>query len=62
MVAARTQIVEGAVGMEKLAIERLEQDGVVQLGETDRVRLVTNLLTVLVSEGETQPVLSVDHA
>ena len=43
VVAARTQIVEGAVGMVRLAIERLEQDGVVKLGDNDRVRLVTNL-------------------
>lgn len=62
VVAARTQIVEGAVGMVRLAIERLEQDGVVQLGEADRIRLVTNLMTVLVGDSEAQPVLSVDHA
>jgi regulator of protease activity HflC (stomatin/prohibitin superfamily) len=62
VVAARTQIVEGAVGMVHLAIERLEQDGVVKLGDNDRVRLVTNLMTVLVGDSEAQPVLSVDHA
>ena len=62
VVAARTQIVEGAVGMVRLAIERLEQDGVVKLGDTDRVRMVTNLMTVLVGDSEAQPVLSVDHA
>ena len=62
VVAARTQIVEGAVGMVRLAIERLEQDGVVQLGAADRIRLVTNLMTVLVGDSEAQPLLSVDHA
>ena len=62
VVAARTQIVEGAVGMVRLAIERLESDGVVKLAEADRVRLVTNLMTVLVGDSEAQPVLSVDHA
>lgn len=62
VVAARTQIVEGAVGMVRLAIERLEHDGVVQLGEADRIRLVTNLMTVLVGDSEAQPVLSVGHA
>jgi regulator of protease activity HflC (stomatin/prohibitin superfamily) len=61
VVAARTQIVEGAVGMVRLAIEKLEQDGVVKLGDSDRVRLVTNLMTVLVGDSEAQPVLSVDH-
>jgi len=60
VVAARTQIVDGAVSMVKLGIERLEAEGVVSLDPTDRVRLVTNLMTVLVGDSETQPVLSVD--
>ena len=59
VVSARAHIVEGAVGMVKLALERLQQEGVVNLVETDRTRLVTNLLTVLVSDTETHPVLSV---
>lgn len=62
VVAARTQIVEGAVGMVKLGIERLEQDGVVRLDDAARTRLVTNLMTVLVGDSDAQPVLSVDHA
>ena len=61
VVAARTQIVEGAVGMVRLAIERLEHEGVVQLADSDRVRLVTNLMTVLVGDNGAQPMLSVDH-
>lgn len=61
VVAARTQIVEGAVGMVSLAMERLENEGVVRLDDVARVRLVTNLMTVLVGDSETQPVLSVDH-
>jgi regulator of protease activity HflC (stomatin/prohibitin superfamily) len=59
VVAARTRIVDGAVGMVKLGIEQLEAAGVVQLSAADRVKLVTNLMTVLVSESETHPVLSV---
>jgi regulator of protease activity HflC (stomatin/prohibitin superfamily) len=59
VVAARARIVDGAVGMVKLGIEQLEAEGVVQLSSEDRVRLVTNLMTVLVSESETHPVLSV---
>ncbi len=59
IIAARQRIVEGAVGMVKDALEGLQQAGVVTLNDADRVRLVTNLLTVLVSESETQPVLSV---
>jgi len=62
VVAARGQIVEGAVGMVRMAIEQLEREGVVKLGETDRVHLVGNLLTVLVSDNETHPVISVDKA
>ncbi|MEQ8663953.1 MAG: SPFH domain-containing protein, partial [Gammaproteobacteria bacterium] len=61
VVAARTQIVDGAVSMVKLGLERLELEGVVTLDSAARVRLVTNLMTVLVGESETQPVLAVDH-
>jgi len=60
VVAARSYIVEGAVGMVRLAIEQLEREGVVKLGEADRIRLVSNLMTVLVSETETHPVIAVD--
>ena len=60
VVAARTQIVEGAVGMVRLAVEQIERDGIVQLADGDRVRLVSNLMTVLVSDSETHPVISVD--
>ena len=61
VVAARTQIVEGAVSMVKLGVERLEADGVVKLGDQDRIRLITNLMTVLVGDSETQPIVSVDN-
>jgi len=61
VIAARSRIVEGAVGMVKQALGELQEAGVVQLSDSDRVRLVTNLLTVLVSETETQPVLSVSR-
>lgn len=61
VVAARTQIVEGAVSMVNLALQQLESDGIVTLDSSERVRLVTNLMTVLVGESDTQPVLSVDH-
>ena len=43
----------------RLGIEQLEAEGVVKLSDADRIRLVTNLMTVLVSDSETQPVLSV---
>lgn len=59
VVAARAFIVEGAVGMVRLGIEQLQAQGVVTLSDAERVRLVTNLMTVLVSDSETQPVLPV---
>jgi regulator of protease activity HflC (stomatin/prohibitin superfamily) len=58
VVAARTLIVKGAVSMTQLALERLEAENIVRLSEADKTHLVTNLLTVLVSENDTQPVLS----
>lgn len=57
VVAARTRIVEGAVSMVQLAITELEAAAVVRLGDDDRVRLVTNLMTVLVGESDAQPVV-----
>jgi len=59
VVAARAFIVEGAVGMVRLGIEQLQAQGVVTLSDAQRVHLVTNLMTVLVSDSETQPVLPV---
>ena len=61
VIAARQAIVEGAVGMVKMALDKLQFDGVVTLSDADRVNLATNLLTVLVSESETQPVLSMSR-
>lgn len=61
VIAARQLIVEGAVGMVKMALDKLQADGMVSLSDADRVHLTSNLLTVLVSESETQPVLSVSR-
>jgi regulator of protease activity HflC (stomatin/prohibitin superfamily) len=61
VIAARQLIVEGAVGMVKMALDKLQAEGVVSLSDTDRVHLTSNLLTVLVSESETQPVLSMSR-
>jgi regulator of protease activity HflC (stomatin/prohibitin superfamily) len=58
VIAAREQIVKGAVTMVQMALHQLERDNIVSLGEADKVQLVTNLMTVLVSESEAQPVLS----
>jgi regulator of protease activity HflC (stomatin/prohibitin superfamily) len=59
VVAARTRIVEGAVGMVKLALAALEEGQVVELDEERKATMVSNLLTVLTSEHATAPVVNV---
>jgi regulator of protease activity HflC (stomatin/prohibitin superfamily) len=58
VVGARQKIVEGAVGMVKLALERLEEEGVVELDEERKAAMVSNLLVVLCSEQATQQVVN----
>jgi regulator of protease activity HflC (stomatin/prohibitin superfamily) len=58
VVGARSRIVEGAVGMVKLALERLEDEGVVELDEERKAAMVSNLLVVLCSEQATQQVVN----
>jgi regulator of protease activity HflC (stomatin/prohibitin superfamily) len=60
VVAARKLIVTGAVGMVKDALEEIAKEKIVEFGPEQKATLVTNLLTVLVSESETQPVLSLN--
>jgi regulator of protease activity HflC (stomatin/prohibitin superfamily) len=58
VIAARTRIVEGAVGMVEMALEQLSAKGVVTLDEERKATMVSNLLVVLCSEHETQPVVN----
>jgi regulator of protease activity HflC (stomatin/prohibitin superfamily) len=58
VVGARQRIVEGAVGMVKLALERLQDEGVVELDEERKAAMVSNLLVVLCSEQATQQVVN----
>jgi regulator of protease activity HflC (stomatin/prohibitin superfamily) len=58
VVGARQRIVEGAVGMVQMALERLEQESVVELDEERKAAMVSNLLVVLCSEQATQPVIN----
>jgi regulator of protease activity HflC (stomatin/prohibitin superfamily) len=58
VVAARTRIVEGAVGMVEMALEELGKRGVVELDEERKAAMVSNLLVVLCSEHNTQPVVN----
>lgn len=58
IIAARTQIVEGAVSMVEMALDHLSQRGVVDLDEERKAVMVSNLLVVLCSERGTQPVVN----
>ncbi|SFS19792.1 Regulator of protease activity HflC, stomatin/prohibitin superfamily [Dyella sp. OK004] len=58
IVAARERIVEGAVGMVAMALERLRQQGVVELDEERKAAMVSNLLVVLCGDRATQPVVN----
>jgi len=58
VIAARTRIVEGAVGMVEMALEELSKRSVVVLDEERKAAMVSNLLVVLCSEQNTQPVVN----
>ena len=58
VIAARTRIVAGAVGMVEMALEELQKNGVVQLDEERKASMVSNLLVVLCSERGTQPIVN----
>jgi len=58
VVAARTRIVEGAVGMVQLALDRLAAEGVVDLDEERKAQMVSNLLVVLCGDRAIQPVVN----
>lgn len=58
VVAARSRIVEGAVGMVQLALDRLAEEDVVELDEERKAAMVSNLLVVLCGDRSTQPVVN----
>jgi SPFH domain / Band 7 family len=58
VVGARQKIVEGAVGMVQMALQRLEDQNVVDLDEERKAAMVSNLLVVLCSEQATQPIVN----
>jgi regulator of protease activity HflC (stomatin/prohibitin superfamily) len=58
VVAARTKIVEGAVGMVQMALDHLARDNIVELDDERRAAMVSNLLVVLCSDRHTQPVVN----
>lgn len=58
IVAARTKIVEGAVGMVDMALEMLSRKKIVELDEEKKAAMVSNLMVVLCGERNAQPVLN----
>ena len=58
IITAREKIVEGAVSMVKLALDKLSSDGVVDLDEEKKAAMVSNLLVVLCADEQAQPVIN----
>ena len=58
IIAARSKIVDGAVGMVEMALRRLEADSIVLLDDERKASMVSNLLVVLCSEAKASPVIN----
>ncbi|WP_395376726.1 SPFH domain-containing protein [Marinicella sp. W31] len=58
IVAARKQIVEGAVGMVEIALSELSERNVIELDDERKAAMVSNLLVVLCGEENAQPVIN----
>ncbi|MFV0471734.1 MAG: SPFH domain-containing protein [Paludibacteraceae bacterium] len=58
IIAAREKIVEGAVGMVKMALEKLSAETIIELDEEKKAVMVSNLLVVLCGEENVQPILN----
>ena len=58
VVAARKTLVEGAVGMVEMALDMLSSKKIVELDTERRASLVSNLMVVLCSERDTQPIVN----
>jgi len=58
IIAARAMIVDGAVGMTQMAIERIEKEGLVKFDEDRKIDLVNNLMVAIVSDRGAQPIIN----
>ena len=58
VIMAREKIVEGAVSMVKMAIDRLSSDGVIELDDDKKAAMVSNLMVVLCGDDTAQPVVN----
>lgn len=58
VVAARSKIVEGAVGMVEMALDKLKERDIIELDEEKKAAMVSNLLVVLCSEESARPIVN----
>ncbi len=58
IIAARIKIVEGAVSMVEMAINKLSENGVVELDDERKATMVSNLMVVLVSDKDASPIVN----
>ena len=58
IISAREKIVDGAVGMVKLALQRLSNDNIIELDDDKKAAMVTNLMVVLCSDEPAQPIVN----
>lgn len=58
VIAARQMIVEGAVGMVEMAIDKLSEKGVIDLDEEKKAAMVSNLMVVLCAEKSASPIVN----
>lgn len=58
IIAARQKIVDGAVGMVQMALNRLREDDVLELDEERKANMVSNLMVVLCADKATQPIVN----
>lgn len=58
IISAREKIVEGAVSMVKMALDKLKEDEIVELDEEKKAAMVSNLLVVLCADESAQPVIN----
>ena len=58
IISAREKIVEGAVTMVQMALDKLDKDKVVKLDDTQKAAMVSNLLVVLCGDESAQPVVN----
>ena len=58
IIAAREKIVDGAVGMVKIALNKLSEENIIELDDDKKAAMVSNLLVVLCGEENAQPVIN----